>query len=150
VPQRSFQKRLQKVLPLTKQKTRVVNPGTFDLPPYDISSQEKAKWGINDDDKVVGLFGPLGSKKNMELLLEALGPKMKKEKNIKILVIGVWNNDGAYRLSLTQFLKNNGLLKYFTVTGMLSLDETREAVRACDILSFLGERTIEDYISEDL
>lgn len=75
----------------------------------------RKKYGISDSEKVIGIIGRLSVEKNQELFIHAAHDVLKKQGNVKFVIIG----DGPEEAKLKSLVMAYGLQKQIIFTGVI-------------------------------
>jgi glycosyltransferase involved in cell wall biosynthesis len=98
--------------------------------PNNLGSNIRARFGIEEDDKVIGFVGRLVPLKGIKYLLEALKIINKKMDKVKVLIVG----DGPQRREL-EILINKNLKRNVIFTGFISKEDLPNIYPALDIFT---------------
>ncbi len=99
---------------------------------------QRARWGLSDDDLVVGLCAVMRPEKAHVDLLEALALLRRRGIRVRALLIG----DGPLRAQLEAHIDALHLRDDVRITGML--DDVRPAIAACDAM-VLASHAVETF-----
>jgi len=80
---------------------------------------------------IVGFIGTFGPWHGVDILVKSIKAVVKKNPNIHFLLIG----DGSLKSKIEEIIKENGISKYVTLTGLIPQSEAPEYLAACDILA---------------
>jgi glycosyltransferase involved in cell wall biosynthesis len=119
------------------QFTRIVSG--FNLQPYltaDNSPSQRAKWGLNPADLVVGKIARLFKLKGHDDLLAAAPALVRQCPEIRFLIVG----DGPGRSRMEAQVRSRGLERHFVFTGLVPPGVIPELVGIMDLLVHLSLR----------
>jgi len=91
----------------------------------------KKSLNITNKDFIILFLGRLGKEKNVEFLIDAQKELVKKNKNIKLLIIG----DGPDKKEYLKMIEENNLSKNVILTGKVKWEETPYYYRVANIFA---------------
>lgn len=117
-----------------KEKDYTVIYSGFEIEPY-LKCAEKyeilrKKYGIKENEKVIGMIGRLFYLKGQNYLIEAFKDISKKHPEAKLLFVG----DGILRNELEDYAKKNNIYDRVIFTGLIEPEKIPEYVAIMDIL----------------
>lgn len=113
-------------------KIKVIPHGIdpIEYSPNNDGSKIRAKFGIEEDDKVIGFVGRLVPLKGVKYLLDAIKMINKKIDNVKVLIVG----DGPQKRELEALVRKN-LKQNVIFTGFISKENLPHVYPAFDIFT---------------
>lgn len=106
----------------------------FELQPYfeNIKKREilREKYGINENEKVIGMIGRLFYLKGQEYLIKAFKEIVREFPNTKLLLVG----DGILKEKLEKYAKENKIYDKVIFTGLIVPEKIPDYVSIMDIL----------------
>lgn len=98
---------------------------------YDSSNNKtKAKYGLSENDIIIGKIARLSVIKGHRYLLEAFTEICKKIPNIKLVLIG----DGENKQKLVKYINKNNLVDKVIFTGLIPPDEMPSIISILDVV----------------
>jgi glycosyltransferase involved in cell wall biosynthesis len=98
---------------------------------YDSSiNKTKAKYGLSENDIIIGKIARLSVIKGHRYLLEAFTEICKKIPNIKLVLIG----DGENKQKLVKYINKNNLVDKVIFTGLIPPDEMPSIISILDVV----------------
>lgn len=113
----------------------VMMPNGVDPLPAATPTQQadfRSRWGIAEDDEVVGFVGRLGEEKNLPILIEAMKLLVPARPQARLLFVG----DFEYRPELERMAHESGYGDRITFTGTMPRDQLGVAYGAMDVFAF--------------
>ena len=104
-----------------------VEPDRF-APSVD-GSRVRARWGLQGR-RVIGFIGTLGPWHGAEVLAEAFGRLLRRDAELRLLLVG----DGARAGEVRAALARNGAGDAAILPGLIPIEEAPEYLAACDVL----------------
>ncbi len=95
-----------------------------------LRDQTRNRFGFSDHDIVVGKIARLFHLKGHEYVIEAARTVLRENPNVRFLFVG----DGILKDEYLARIKNLGLEKYFTFTGLIPPDEIPAMISAMDLV----------------
>lgn len=95
----------------------------------------RARWGVTDDDVVVGTVARLFRKKGYEQLIPIMDAAAGREPRLRF----VWVGDGAQRTEYEQELGRRGLRSRVTLTGLVPPERVGDEMAGFDILAHTSQ-----------
>ncbi|QIO24141.1 glycosyltransferase family 4 protein [Haloarcula sp. JP-L23] len=89
----------------------------------------RARWGVADDDVVVGYTGSINAPRNLQRLVDAFARVQDRHPRTKLVFVG----DGNDRRRLEQHVAELGLAEAVHFTGMVDYEEMPRYVRGFDV-----------------
>lgn len=106
----------------------------FELEPYFENGKKREimrkKYGIKENEKVIGMVGRLFYLKGQEYLIEAFKDVVNEYPDTKLLLVG----DGILREKLENYAKENGIYEKVIFTGLVPPEKIPEYVSMMDIV----------------
>jgi glycosyltransferase involved in cell wall biosynthesis len=131
VPSDSIKQMLVETYGITSQVTTI--PTGIDLKPYQAADgqliRQQRGWG---QDKVLISIGRLAKEKNWETLLTAAAQVMKKQSNVRLVIIGA----GDERKTLEKRARDLGVGNQVEFTGLIPFDDIPAYLKAADLFCF--------------
>jgi glycosyltransferase involved in cell wall biosynthesis len=113
--------------------------------------EQRKRWDLNPQDKVVGFMGFITPPKGFHNLIEALIPLLKKDSRVKVLAISSWNQTSpSYRQKILDMIQKEKIVSQVVFTGFLKDEEMWEALSAVDVCAFPFDYPIEERSSGPL
>jgi glycosyltransferase involved in cell wall biosynthesis len=109
-----------------------IDPARFDPARLPSMADARARFGLKDEDRVVGLCAVFRPEKAHEDLLEAVARCKARGIDWQVLLIG----DGPTRPAVEAAIERLGLSSQVHITGFL--EDVREAVLACDAMALVS------------
>ena len=95
----------------------------------------RARWGVSDDDVVVGTVARLFRKKGYEQLIPIMDAAARREPRLRF----VWVGDGAQRAEYERELGQRGLRSRVTLTGLVPPEQVADEIAGFDILAHTSQ-----------
>ncbi len=118
-------------------KLHIINPPVELAPITDTDiSDFRNKFGVKEDEKVIGMASRLATEKGVELLVEAMPAVLKKQPNARVLFVGPYENvvgEDKYAQRIIPLVKQLGTRWSFL--GILSPTEMSAFFHICDVLT---------------
>jgi glycosyltransferase involved in cell wall biosynthesis len=146
VPQNHIQTEITKLWNGANQKTHVINVGAKEEEIFKPSLQERAKWDVGINEKVICFLEELTEDSGFVDMVEASSPLLRKNKNLKIMVPAGWR-ESTFRHKMITKLERENILNQFIFTGQLNEGEMLGAKQASDLFVFLGNRPLSSNFS---
>jgi glycosyltransferase involved in cell wall biosynthesis len=99
-------------------------------PDRDVRAKWRSRWGVKDDDIVIGTIARLFENKGYEEILRAMPSAVTKCDRLRF----VWVGDGAHRSRYERKLNELGLLHRVVFTGLLPPEEVGPIINGFDLL----------------
>ena len=100
------------------------------LPNADLRRSHRRKWGVGDDDVVVGTIARLFANKGFEEIMAAMASAVMREPKLRF----VWIGDGVYRARYERRLETLGLRDHVRMLGLVPPDEVASCINGFDII----------------
>jgi glycosyltransferase involved in cell wall biosynthesis len=131
-----------------RHKIEVVNIGAQwpagGLPIAD-RAEQRAKFGLDETDQILGFVGFVSPPKGFENLIEAAAPLLRERPHLKILACSSWNQtQPAYRQKIQSLIAREKIQSQVIFTGYLRDEELWSALAAIDVAVFPFEHPIEE------
>ncbi len=154
VTNQRYAKTIKNFLPkLRRSNVRVIDIG----PQFNTSlargdrHQEREKWKIDDDDKVLGFMGFMTPPKGFHNLIAALGPLLRKNPKIKILALSSWNQTSPrYKKEILKAIDKFDIKSQVIFSGFLEEEAMWQGLSAMDLCVYPFDYPIEDRSSGPL
>ena len=118
-------------------KLHIINPPVELVPITDADiSDFRNKFGVKENEKVIGMASRLATEKGVELLVEAMPAVLKKQPNARVLFVGPYENvvgEDKYAQRIIPLVKQLG--KHWSFLGILSPTEMSAFFHICDVLT---------------
>jgi glycosyltransferase involved in cell wall biosynthesis len=134
-------------------KIEIVNIGSMfqNALPKVNRQEQRQRWGLRPDDKVVGFMGFITPPKGFHNLIEAMAPFMKADRKIKILALSSWNqSEPAYRQLILNHIEGEGLSAQVIFTGFLEDNDMWNSLEAVNLCAFPFDLPVEERSSGPL
>lgn len=89
----------------------------------------RSEYGVPKDVIVIGFVGSMEKYHGVKVLIEASIKVVEKRKNVHFLLVGPINENNNY----TEFLKTEGIIDFFTITGGVPFIDVPEYISTMDI-----------------
>jgi len=154
VTNRHYKEKMLKYLPANyDRRIQVINLGSQfkqNLPAR-TKFEQKQRWDINPDDKVIGFVGFITPPKGFHNLITAVTPLLKKDPKLKVLALSSWNlTKPSYRQKIMDLIEKAGISHQVIFSGFLEDDDLWSALSAIDLCVFAFDFPVEERSSGPL
>jgi glycosyltransferase involved in cell wall biosynthesis len=151
--QRYKEKMLQFLPNNYARRIQVVDIGAILKPnlPDSNKQEQKQRWDLKPDDKVIGFVGFITPPKGFHNLITAMIPLLQADPKLKLLALSSWNlSKPAYRQKILDQIQAAGVSHQVIFTGFLEDDDLWAAMSAIDLCVFAFDYPVEDRSSGPL
>ncbi len=135
VPNSSLKNQIKKY----EKKIEVVHEGiffdqTFLTRPQHVENP-RMKFGIKNDDKVIGFYGDISPDSAFEDVIKAIGQLISTGQQFKLLALSTWKNASAnYKLTVMNLIEKNNLKNHMIISNPSSPSQIWDYMGAIDLM----------------